>query len=109
MNTTKIYYAQLNVSKLFTVDSITKLIERLQCTGDEVCYNIETKSIDIEIPKGTASEFNDNIIRDELKEWVKELPAEQSDIDTICDNINFVFNITKIGAENSDIVKLYLY
>ena len=106
MNTTKIYYAQLNVSKFYTVETITKLIDRLSYLGQDVYYNNETRSIDIE---GPYEKDNDDNIRNELKEWIKELPADKESINIICDNINFVFNITKIGTENNNIIKLYLF
>ena len=54
----------------------------------------------------------DNIeysIREELKQWLSELPADKESIITICNNINFVFNITKIGYEDNCIIKVYLY
>lgn len=111
MNTTKIYFAQLNVSKFYTVDSIKKLIDRLSYIGEDVYYNNETRSIDIDIPSEDVSNFDDLMIRDELTVWLKELPAEQEDIDTMINNINYVFNITKIGSinNNKSVVKLYMY
>lgn len=105
MNTTKIYSAQLNVSEYYTIDTITDLINRLNNLGTDIYFNNETRSIDIENPK-------DNIeysIREELKQWLSELPADKESIITICNNINFVFNITKIGYEDNCIIKVYLY
>ena len=106
MNTTEIYYAQLNVSKYYTIDTISNLIDRLKHLGSEVYYDVGTKSINIENPK----EDIEDIIKEELKQWLNELPAEKDDIKTLCDNIDFVFNITKINDESIGIiVKLYLY
>lgn len=109
MNTTKIYNAQLNVSEYYTIDAVKELINKLSYIGDDVYYNNATRSIDIDIPKGTISEFDDTLVRDELKIWLRELPANEEDIETVIENINCVFNITKIGSEKNDVVKLYLY
>lgn len=106
MNTTKIYYAQLNVCKFFTVETITDLINRFKQFGQDIYYNNETRSIDIENPNGNATI---GLIREELKQWLITLPADVNDINIICDNINFVFNITNIQIENDSIIKVYLY
>lgn len=108
MNNTKIYYAQLDVSKYFTVETITNLINRLSYLGKDVYYSNETRSIDIELQDGTWL-FDESKIRNELKHWVNELPAEEESIKTICDNINYVFNITQIAIGNNVTVKVYLY
>ena len=63
MNTTKIYNAQLNVSKFYTVDSIKALIDRLSYIGEDVYYNSETRSIDIDIPDEKVTNFDDSVIR----------------------------------------------
>lgn len=106
MNTTEIYYAQLNVSEHYTVNSISELIDKLKHLGSEVYYDVSTKSINIENPK----EDIEDIIKEELKQWLNDLPAEKDDIKTLCDNIDFVFNITKINDNSIGIiVKLYLY
>lgn len=106
MNTTKIYYAQLNVCSFFTIETISELIDRLKQFGQDVYYNNETRSIDIENP---SEDTELGLIRDELKHWLVSLPANINDITTLCDNINFVFNITKIMIDNSTIIKVYLY
>ena len=106
MNTTKIYSAQLNVSKFYTVEEITRLINRLGYLGQDIYYNNETRSIDIEEP---IENINYDMIREEVKQWIKELPADEESIKIICDNINLIFNITKIKLQNDTIIKLYLY
>ena len=104
--TKKIYYAQLNVSKFYTVEEITRLINRLGYLGQDIYYNNETRSIDIEEP---IENINYDMIREEVKQWIKELPADEESIKIICDNINLIFNITKIKLQNDTIIKLYLY
>ena len=107
MNTTEIYYAQLSVSEHYTIDTITNLIDKLKHLGSEVYYDVGTRSINIENP--TEEDIEDTI-REELKQWINELPAEKNDIETLCDNIDFVFNITKINDSTIGIiVKVYLY
>lgn len=108
MNTTLISNAQLNVSKHYTVETIDKLLCRLN-TNLTAYYNTETKSIDIEIENEDYKTFDITIIKTELKEWLKELPTYSEYINIICDNIDFVFNITILRSDNKFIIKLYLY
>ena len=105
MNTKKIYYAQLNVSEHYTIDTITNLINKLHNLGTDIYFNNETKSIDIENPE----DHIEDTIREELKQWLNELPADKESINTICDNINFVYNITRIGYDDNCTIKVYLY
>lgn len=105
MNNSKIYTAQLDVSKFFTVETVTNLIDRLSYLGKDVYYNNKTRSIDIEIEDG--KECDDIAIREELKIWLHTLEANKESIEIICNNINLVFNITKLGNINT--IKVYLY
>ena len=109
MNTTKIYSAQLNVSEFYTVETINNLINKLSYLGKDVYYNTETRSIDIELEDPKTAQVDTETVRKELKEWIKELPADKESIYIICDNINIVFNITNITVDNISIIKLYLY
>lgn len=105
MNTTEIYYAQLNVSEYYTIDTITKLIDRLSNLGSDVYYDNSTKSINIENP----NENIDGIIRKELKQWINELSIDKNNMEVLCNNIDFIFNITKINDNSGTIIKVYLY
>lgn len=106
MDTIKISNAQLNVSKHYTVGTIDKLIGRFGKHNYIAYYNIETKSIDIEVGDNN---INIGLIKTEIKEWLNELPADQESIDIMCDNIDFIFNITQINPEDGIIIKVYLY
>lgn len=106
MNTNEISNAQLNVSKHFTVESINKLINRLEACGYTAYYNTKTKSIDIEI--GT-NEISFESIKMEVKQWIYQLPVDDESKKIVADNIDFIFNITKIITEQGNIVKLHLY
>lgn len=112
MNTEKLYTAQLNVSKFFNNETINDLILRLKAlfAEDNIIYNEKTNTIDI--ARNRISNIEDDInIRMILKEWIKTLPADQNDIDIITNNIEFIFNITKLGYPNIDkhIINIYLY
>lgn len=108
MNTTKIYYAQLNVSNFFTVETITNLIEKISYIGKDAYYNTETKTIDIELDEENYL-LAESKIRTELKNWIQGLDADKESINIICDNIDYIFNITQITIDNKIIAKLYLY
>lgn len=109
MNTTEIYTAQLNVSKFFTVETITNLINKLSYLGKEVYYNAESRTIDIELEDPKTILIHTDLIRKELKEWIMELPADEESIKIICNNINYIFNITQIAIEGVSTVKVHLY
>lgn len=106
MNAERIYYAQLNVSKCYTVDTINNLISKLSYLGEDVYYNNETRSIDIDNPSDPNVKLH---IINKLQEWVKDLPTDKDTIETICCNIDFIFNITTINIDNNTIIKVYLY
>lgn len=103
MNTLKIYNAQLNVSRCYTIETITNLIDEFE----NAYYNNETRSIDIEVNEGCNISNDD--IKYTIKSWLYTLPADRSSIDIIAENINIVFNITRINNENNEIIKVYLY
>ena len=112
MNTEKLYTAQLNVSKFFNNETINDLILRLKVlfAEDDIIYNEKTNTIDI--MRNKMSNVEDDInIRVILKEWIRSLQADQNDIDIITNNIEFIFNITKLGYPNIDkhIINIYLY
>lgn len=103
MNMTKISNAQLNVSNFYTVENVTNLINRLSSEDYSAYFNLETRSIDIEAENDSISDF---VIKHELEQWLRELPADNESIDIICENIDVVFNITKLS---NNLTKLYLY
>ena len=107
METTEIYTAQLNVSNYFTVETVNNLIDILKPLGRDAYYNHETRSVDLLLEHGEF--IADFKIRECLKTWVKTLPADLKDINTYCNNIEFIFNITKIMIDNEAIIKIYLY
>lgn len=111
MNTNEISYAQLNVSKHYTVESINKLINRLAANCLTSYYNTETKSIDIEVGNnGNISRLvKIEVIKAEIIQWIYQLPADNESKKIVGDNIDFIFNITQINTENGIIIKLYLY
>lgn len=109
MNTNQIQSALLNVSNYYTVDTINNLIHRLSNLGKDVYYNAKSKSIDIEVIEPTNILYTHNDIRAILKQWIIDLPIENWVRITICDNINYVFNITTIAVDGNTIIKLYLY
>lgn len=111
MNTEKIYTAQLNVSKYYTEETINDLVSKLSFTGiGNTYYNEENKSIDIKCNRQSSIE-DDIIIKNNIKEWLNTLPVNQDDISIIKDNIDIIFNITKIGIPNVEkhIINVYLY
>lgn len=110
MNTKRIYDAQLNVSKFYDDNTINDLISKLSFIGDETYYNEKTKTIDIKVNR-LASVEDDSTIRTIIKEWVELLPADEEDIKIITDNINYIFNIVKLGYPNLDkhIIEIYLH
>lgn len=107
MNTLKIYNAQLNVSRCYTVETITNLIDELSIYTENAYYNNETRSIDIEVDEGNNISNDD--IKYTIKSWLYTLPTDRGSIDIIAENINIVFNITRINNENNEIIKVYLY
>lgn len=112
MNTTKLYDAQLNVSNQYNLETINNLITNLSEIFDDVYYNYETKSIDIEVEK-TINRGNEiDIIKGELREWINSLDTNEESKKIVSENINFVYNITELSyneLENKCIIKLYLY
>lgn len=106
MNTVKISNAQLNVSKYYTADTINSLINRISQNGLIAYYNTETKSIDVE---SENNKLDINLIKIRIKEWLNELSADKEHIKIMCDNLEFIFNITQINSTNGLIVKVYLY
>lgn len=114
MNTQKIYNAQLNVSKCYTTETIEKLINNLSnYSKQNVYYNAETKSIDMEFEGFNYFHHIDNI-KNVISQWVSELPCDKNSIDIICNNIDFIYNITVLHSEllpfsDNDIIKIYLY
>lgn len=112
MNTEKIYTAQLNVSKFYTDETINDLVSRISSAniGDETYYNDKTKTIDIKCNRMAMVE-DDFTIREIIKEWIQSLPINKEDIDIIINNMEFIFNITKLGYPNIEkhIINIYLY
>lgn len=110
MNTQKIYTAQLNVSKFYNKNTINDLVSKLSFIGEETYYNEKTNTIDIKCNRLAMIE-DDVAIRETMKEWVKTLPANKEDIDIITNNIEIIFNITKLGYPNLEkhIINVYLY
>lgn len=110
MDNKRIYTAQLNVSKFYTTNTINDLVSKLSFIGDETYYNEKTKTIDIKCNR-LATVEDDCAIRETIREWVKTLPADKEDINTIVENIEFVFNIAKLGYPNLEkhIINIYLY
>ena len=108
MNTKEISSAQLSVSKHFTVESINDLIDRFSIDGFNSYYNTETKSIDVETD---AKDFISNItiIKQELKNWIDELPVDFDTAKIVRDNLEFIFNITQLPIETGNVIKVYLY
>lgn len=111
MNTKEIYTAQLNVSNFYNDETVNDLISRLNSYNiGNTYYNEKTNTIDIKCDR--QSSINDDIIiRNTIKEWVKSLPANEEDINIIINNIEVVFNITKLGYPNLEkhIINIYLY
>lgn len=110
MDTKQIYIAQLNVSKYYTQNTINDLVSKLSFIGEETYYNEKNKTIDINCNR-VASIEDDCAIRQTIKEWIKTLPIENKDIDVMIENIDFIFNITKLTYPNLDkhIINVYLY
>lgn len=108
MNNEKIYYAQLNVSKFYTVETINDLIDRLSYLGKDVYYNCDTKSIDIEVMDGVWLCDNRQIKR-QLCEWIEQFPADKESIEIIKNNIDYVFNITNIAIDGVMTIKVHLF
>lgn len=109
MKTEAIYDAQLNVSKFYNSETINALVSKLSFMGKAV-YNQNTCTIDI--LKDTKANVEDDIlIRSVLRDWLRDLPANEKDIEILCDNINYIFNIAKLGYACMDkhIINIYLY
>lgn len=107
MNTIKISNAQLNVSNYYTAETINKLINLIEQNGLIAYYNTETKSIDVE--SDDINKLNVDLIKLKLKEWLNNLSADDESIRIMCNNIDFIFNITQINSSNGPILKVYLY
>lgn len=107
MNTKKIYDAQLSVSKLINDDSINDLVNMLTDIGS-AAYNYNSKSIMIK--KNEEDNNDEEKIRSILKIWINELDLSKEDHDTLIDNIDILFNITKLNECNDEhIINVYLY
>lgn len=94
----KLYTAQLNVSKYYNDETINDLVSKVSFIGESK-YNKNDKTIHIQVNR-TASMEDDDIIRQVLKEWLNTLPADNEDINYISDNVQYIFNITKMGYAN---------
>ena len=108
MNTKEIYNAQLNVSKFYNTETIQDLLSRLSYISDSVFYNIGHRAIVI---KNTtpANEEDDYIIKEILKQWLRSLPADYNDIETMIHYSDYIFNITKLGYPNLDKHDIIIY
>lgn len=108
MNTEKISYAQLNVSKHYTVQSITDLINGFSALGFNSYYNSDTKSIDVE---SNENEYGSHIIiiKQGLKNWIDSLSVDPETSNVLHDYIDLIFNITTIHTDDGIIIKVYLY
>lgn len=110
MNTEQLYHAQLNALENISVNSILNLIDKLNIIGD-ASYNYTSRCIEIE--KKEASSINDdNKIREILKNWLSdEKNINANDKSVLIDNIDFLFNIAKLGYPdiNKHIIQVYLY
>lgn len=93
-----LYTAQLIVSKCYTDETISNLVERVSNIGDAY-YNNLTKTIDIKV-NTLATIDDDNNIRNILREWVQSLDAKKEYIELISKNVPYIFNIYKIGFPN---------
>lgn len=109
MNTKKIYNAQLSVSKIINADYINDLVSRLSSLGESK-YNCNSKSVMIKI-QGNPNETDEATIRYILKEWITDMDIDQEDYNVLIDNIDILFNITKINFPNIPyhIINVYLY
>ena len=112
MNTKEIYTAQLNVSKQFTDSSIGELCDIIfHCNTiseiRNVSYNAYLKSIEIVIDRRSEVE-DDEKLRILLQNWLKTLPVSRNDIDILCNNIEFIFNISKVGVADFDKHLIYI-
>lgn len=104
-----LYTAQLNVSKYYNNETINNLVSKVSFIGNSF-YNETTKTIDIKVDR-LASIEDDEVIRQILKEWVKTLPADKEDIELICENVQYIFNISKLGYPNipEHTINIWLY
>lgn len=108
MNTKKIYNAQLSVSKIINADLINDLVSRLSAIG-ESNYDCNTKGIVIR-KNGIPNELDDTNIKYILREWINDMNLDKEDYDILIDNIDILFNITKININDSKhIINVYLY
>lgn len=109
MNTKKIYNAQLSVSKIINADYISDLVSRLSSLGDAK-YNCNSKSVTIK-RNGNPDEIDNVTIRYILREWLTDLDIDQEDYNVLIDNIDILFNITKINFTDTPyhIINVYLY
>ena len=82
---------------------LDKLFNYIQSTKDEKLelkpneFNENTQSFESKF-----EQMNETIIKDK-----NSIITNENKI--ICDNINLIFNITKIKLQNDTIIKLYLY
>lgn len=108
MDTKKIYDAQLSVSKIIDDDLINDLVNKLEVIGSSA-YNYNSKSIMI---TKSEEDINDDIrIKSILKDWINEIDISKEDHKILIDNIDILFNITKLNDCNDTkhIINLYLY
>ena len=94
----KLYTALLNVSKYYNDQTISNLVSKVSFIGKSE-YSNNDKTIHIHVNR-TASMEDDDTIRQVLKEWLNTLPADKEDIRYICDNVQYIFNITKMTYAN---------
>ena len=106
MNTEELYHAQLNALEKISVNSIKFLIDKLSIIG-EAFYNYTSRCIEIE----ESEQTNDLHLKSILRDWLSESDdIDEDDKKILLDNIDFVFNITKITSDiNKPIIQIYLY
>lgn len=105
----KIYDAQLSVSKIINDDLVNDLVSRLSIIGPS-SYNIETKCVDIDM-KTMALVEHDDTIRTILREWLFDMDLDKEIYNILSNNVEILYNITKTGYPNiqEHIIHVYLY
>ena len=107
MNPEQIYHAQLNALKNISAQSITDLINKLNTLG-EASYNYSSRCIEVE----NKDQINNSDIKNILTIWLNELEEINSeDKSVLINNVDFLFNIIKIGCPDieNNITQIYLY
>lgn len=109
MDTKRIYDAQLSVSRIINADLINDLVSRLSAIGPDK-YDYNSKSVVIN-KDGIPDELDDINIKYILKEWIYDMNLNKEDYNTLINNIDILFNITKITLNNNleHIINVYLY